>query len=137
VRALKALGVERYESYLADGRSEYFGRGDSGRVLVFQGRVFACSSRMTGNLQVRFLEGWAPAMAPGYSTLGITSRLPVTRPRKCREPSFDRRARPRPGGADQRVLTVWDRSYGKRTLAITLEQLRSYAWAATVVGRVN
>ncbi len=29
-----------------------------------------------GNLQVRFLEGWAPAMAPGYSTLG-TSGLPV------------------------------------------------------------
>ncbi|MGB9253394.1 MAG: DUF1398 family protein, partial [Candidatus Korobacteraceae bacterium] len=27
VRALKALGVERYESYLADGHSEYFGRG--------------------------------------------------------------------------------------------------------------
>jgi len=23
-----------------------------------------------GNLQVRFLEGWAPAMAPGYSTVG-------------------------------------------------------------------
>ncbi len=22
-----------------------------------------------GNLQVRFLEGWAPAMAPGYSTV--------------------------------------------------------------------
>ena len=22
-----------------------------------------------GNLQVRFLEGWAPAMAPGYSTI--------------------------------------------------------------------
>jgi len=22
-----------------------------------------------GNLQVRFLEGWAPAMAPGHSTL--------------------------------------------------------------------
>jgi len=22
-----------------------------------------------GNLQVRFLEGWAPAMAPGYSTM--------------------------------------------------------------------
>src|SRR5713101_336057 len=43
-----------------------------------------------GNLQVRFLEGWAPAMAPGHSTLGITvgtltgktraecSRYPVT-----------------------------------------------------------
>ena len=25
-----------------------------------------------GNLQVRFLEGWAPAMAPGYSTLTLT-----------------------------------------------------------------
>jgi hypothetical protein len=28
-----------------------------------------------GNLQVRFLEGWAPAMAPGYSSLGITSEI--------------------------------------------------------------
>ena len=27
VRALKALGVERYDSYLADGHSEYFGPG--------------------------------------------------------------------------------------------------------------
>ncbi len=27
VRALKALAVERYDSYLADGHSEYFGRG--------------------------------------------------------------------------------------------------------------
>ena len=27
VRALKALGVERYESYLADGHSEYVGQG--------------------------------------------------------------------------------------------------------------
>ncbi len=35
----------------------------------FQGGVFGCSSRMTGNLQVRFLEGWAPAMAPGHSTI--------------------------------------------------------------------
>src|SRR5258708_25095697 len=33
-----------------------------------------------GNLQVRFLEGWAPAMAPGYSTVGITSRLLLIRP---------------------------------------------------------
>jgi hypothetical protein len=32
-----------------------------------------------GNLQVRFLEGWAPAMAPGYSTL-IMEELPVIRP---------------------------------------------------------
>ena len=27
VRALKALGVERYDSYLIDGHSEYFGKG--------------------------------------------------------------------------------------------------------------
>ena len=27
VRALKAVGVERYDSYLADGHSEYFGHG--------------------------------------------------------------------------------------------------------------
>ena len=27
MRALKAIGVERYDSYLADGHSEYFGRG--------------------------------------------------------------------------------------------------------------
>ena len=27
VRALKAIGVERYDSYLADGHSEYFGQG--------------------------------------------------------------------------------------------------------------
>ena len=27
VRELKALGVERYDSYLADGHSEYFGQG--------------------------------------------------------------------------------------------------------------
>jgi uncharacterized protein YbcV (DUF1398 family) len=27
VRALRAIGVERYDSYLADGHSEYFGQG--------------------------------------------------------------------------------------------------------------
>jgi len=33
-----------------------------------------------GNLHVRFLEGWAPAMAPGYSNLiAIMDGLPVTR----------------------------------------------------------
>ena len=32
------------------------------------GRFFGCSIRMMGNLQVRFLEGWAPAMAPSHST---------------------------------------------------------------------
>src|SRR5260370_38094302 len=37
---------------------------------------------MRGNLQVRFLEGWAPAMAPGYSTTwvpGPTSPMRVLR----------------------------------------------------------
>jgi uncharacterized protein YbcV (DUF1398 family) len=28
VRALRALGVERYDSYLTDGHSEYFGKDD-------------------------------------------------------------------------------------------------------------
>src|SRR5713101_685712 len=34
-----------------------------------------------GNLQVRFLEGWAPAMAPGHSTLtgGRVARSGVIR----------------------------------------------------------
>jgi hypothetical protein len=33
----------------------------------FRGGVIECSSRMTGNCQVRFLEGWPPAMGAGYS----------------------------------------------------------------------
>src|SRR5260370_36862805 len=48
----------------------------SGCVLVFQGGVFECSSRMKGNFQVRFLEGRVPAMAPGYSTTGILAKSP-------------------------------------------------------------
>ena len=47
----------------------------SGRVLVFQGGVFGCSSRMNGKPQVRFLEGWAPAMAPGHSAVMVRSGL--------------------------------------------------------------
>src|SRR2546421_3900880 len=41
-----------------------------------------------GNLQVRFLEGWAPAMAPGYSTLGISSCLSKSpqSPQECHMP---------------------------------------------------
>jgi hypothetical protein len=42
--------------------------------LAFIGRdyPYRCDSgRLTGNLQVRFLEGWAPAMAPGHSTVMI------------------------------------------------------------------
>ena len=37
VRALKALGVERYDSYLADGHSEDFGQGGH-RVLPTRAR---------------------------------------------------------------------------------------------------
>ncbi len=33
----------------------------------FKGGVIECSSRMTGNCHVRFLEGWPPAMGAGYS----------------------------------------------------------------------
>jgi hypothetical protein len=40
------------------------------RVLVFHGGVLECSSRMKGNFQVRFLEGWPPAMGAGYSARG-------------------------------------------------------------------
>jgi hypothetical protein len=49
---------------------------ESGRVLVFQGGVIERSSRMRGNLQVRFLEGWASAMAPGHSTVILGRALP-------------------------------------------------------------
>ena len=37
----------------------------------FSGGRFEYSSRMKGNFQVRFLEGRVPAMAPGYSTVGM------------------------------------------------------------------
>ena len=47
------------------------------RVLVFQGGVIECSSRMTGNCQVRFLEGWPPAMGAGYSTQNIQMLVSV------------------------------------------------------------
>src|SRR5215472_676913 len=37
------------------------------RPRFFLGGVIECSSRMKANFQVRFLEGWRPAMASGYS----------------------------------------------------------------------
>jgi len=42
-------------------------RFESGRVLVFHGGVFECSSRVTRKCYARFLEGWARVIAPGYS----------------------------------------------------------------------
>src|ERR1700676_5282980 len=45
-------------------------RFESGRVLVVHGGVFECSSRMNGKPSSPVLrEGWAPAMAPGHSTV--------------------------------------------------------------------
>jgi hypothetical protein len=35
----------------------------------FMGAFLGARAGWMGNLQVRFLEGWAPAMAPGYSTM--------------------------------------------------------------------
>ena len=46
-----------------------------GRVLVFHGGVIECSSRMTGNCHVRFLEGWPPAMGAGYSAKQAVGQL--------------------------------------------------------------
>ncbi len=41
VRALKALGVERYDSYLADGHSDYFGQSGQRVVSPAAHEVFA------------------------------------------------------------------------------------------------
>ena len=60
--------------------------------------------------------------------------------RTLRQPvvHLDTHRRPGPGLAVRvRVPTGRDRQYGTRTLAITLEQLASYACAASVAGRVN
>jgi hypothetical protein len=54
------------------------------RVLVFQGGVIECSSRMTGNCQVRFLEGWPPAMGAGYSAT-MAGRQQLVRERSDNE----------------------------------------------------
>jgi hypothetical protein len=43
VQALKALGVERYDSYLADGHSEHFGQG--GHKVVSPARARGASRR--------------------------------------------------------------------------------------------
>lgn len=47
VRALKALGVERYDSYLADGHSEYFGQG--GQTVVSPQRTRCLPSPKPAN----------------------------------------------------------------------------------------
>jgi hypothetical protein len=43
----------------------------------FFGGVIECSSRMTGNCQVRFLEGWPPAMGAGHSAVRAAAQLDV------------------------------------------------------------
>jgi hypothetical protein len=62
-------------------------RFESGCVLAFQGGVFGCSSRMTGNLQVRFLEAgrqqWRPAtqQLAGTGVRGSLRRVSLARRR--------------------------------------------------------
>jgi len=53
----------RSYSYLTEAASSFF-----------HGGVIECSSRMRGNFQVRFLEGWAAARPPGHSTTWSSSR---------------------------------------------------------------
>lgn len=53
VRALNALGVERYDSYVADGHSEYFGQGGHKVVSPLLHEVFPVAQ--TGERQM-FLE---------------------------------------------------------------------------------
>src|SRR6266404_1323408 len=58
-----------------------------------------------GNLQVRFLEGWAPAMAPGYSTLTGLDWIVEVLPVICPESSPTIRVKSRaisPNGTGQR-----------------------------------
>src|SRR5262249_22935848 len=54
----------RSYSYLTEAASSFF-----------HGGVIECSSRMRGNFQVRFLEGWAAARPPGHSTTCVLSEL--------------------------------------------------------------
>ena len=53
MRALKALGVQRYDSYLADGHSEYFGQ--SGHKVVSPPAHEVLAVAETGQRQT-FLE---------------------------------------------------------------------------------
>src|SRR5262249_45870845 len=53
VRALKALGIERYDSYLADGHSEYVGQGGQRVVSPPEHEVLAVAE--TGQREA-FLE---------------------------------------------------------------------------------
>jgi uncharacterized protein YbcV (DUF1398 family) len=90
VRALRALGVERYDSYLADGHSEYFGRG-SHRIVsppvhevlpvaeIGQRETFLEHLRRHEQRQTTYLE-----MSRGLAQSGIekwivdTSRMTMT-----------------------------------------------------------
>ena len=53
VRALKALGVERYDSYLADGHSEYFGQAGYRLVSAAEHEVFLVAE---ASQRERFLQ---------------------------------------------------------------------------------
>jgi uncharacterized protein YbcV (DUF1398 family) len=90
VRALKTLGVERYDSYLADGHSEYFGQGGHKVISppvheVFhvaetgQRKMFLQHLRLHEQRQTTYLE-----MSKGLAQSGIekwtvdTGRMTMT-----------------------------------------------------------
>jgi len=65
-RLVHSCIVVRIGSKSVSSRSD---RLASGRVLVFQGGAFWCSSRMNGKPSSPVLRGWAPAMG-GLATRG-------------------------------------------------------------------
>jgi len=67
VRALKAIGVERYGSYLADGHSEYFRQGGDRVVSPAVHEVLAVAE--TGQRET-FPSAPAPARAAPDDVLG-------------------------------------------------------------------
>src|SRR5437870_1309851 len=88
-----------------------------------------------GNLQVRFLEGWAPAMAPGYSTLGITSRLPVTRPIARRSGTITG-GRLRDEPSRNRSQTLWNRQDCRRKFRPDMHIRVRPVWQVTCSYRI-
>jgi uncharacterized protein YbcV (DUF1398 family) len=77
VLALKALGVERYDSYLTDGHSEYFGQGGHSVVSPPVHEVLPVAE--TGQRETTYLE-----MSRGMAQNGIekwtvdTGRMTMT-----------------------------------------------------------
>ena len=77
VRALKAIGVERYDSYLADGHSEYFGQGGDKVVSPPEHEVLAVADTCQREVFLEHLrrherrETTYLAMSKGLADSGI------------------------------------------------------------------